>query len=315
MIKMIEKYDHIAELFENQFQIEQKRREYFFKRELSKINKELATAKRKPVPEIKTATIQDTATPEQQFYTRFTTFRIKLALKYTPAIHAALKAQIHQYFQEHGQISKDQMTHVLRELYQNAARRYGWIIYRDLRKEKGFAQDGILAKLIRQINKYFDQHILRMVTDITETTRRWVQKETVEGLSRGESYETIARRLVSDEFNIMRARRIARTESVRATNQSGIEGARASGLKMNKHWISARDLRVRHEPKDMADHVLANGMMVGLDDFFPVPSQDGNDLMQAPGDPNAPAYQTVNCRCCCGFVALRDSNGRLIRNA
>jgi hypothetical protein len=268
-----------------------------------------------------TATIELT---DADTFRRFTSYRIKLANKFTPKIKTAIQSQIYQYIHA-AEKNGWNMVHVtlitstpllppLRELYHTAAKQYGWVIYRDLIKQKGFFQSGILAKLIASIDRYFDKYILSLAQDMTDTTRKWVQKQIIEGLERGKGYEQIAREMVGSEFNLMRARRITRTESVRASNQSGIEAARLTGFKMNKRWISAMDNRVRTLVKDEADHLELNGQVIGLDDYFQEHTRDGVVPMMAPGDPEAPASSTVCCRCVLSFIGVRDTaSGRLIR--
>lgn len=92
-----------------------------------------------------------------------------------------------------------------------------------------------------------------------------------------------------------RAENIARTEGLRLTSiarhealeqvveQAGFERGDAT-----RTWNSTRDERVRDS------HAEMDGQQVGLDE--PFISGDGNELM-FPGDPSAPAEDTINCRC------------------
>ena len=91
-----------------------------------------------------------------------------------------------------------------------------------------------------------------------------------------------------------RAETIARTEALRATHaalhetylQFG-ESASVAVEELQRTWIATRDNRVRR------DHAAAYGQKRGLQERFLV----GGWPMLHPGDPNAPASQTVNCRC------------------
>lgn len=91
-----------------------------------------------------------------------------------------------------------------------------------------------------------------------------------------------------------RAETIARTESVRATSIAREESfqqlADQTGLKsrMLRIWNSTLDKRTRDW------HVTMNGQTRRIGEAF-VDGQ-GNRLM-FPGDPNAPARTTINCRC------------------
>lgn len=61
---------------------------------------------------------------------------------------------------------------------------------------------------------------------------------------------------------------------------------KAQGFK-KKVWISMQDTEVRDS------HFLAHGQERNIDDYFEV----GGELLMYPGDPNASAEQTINCRC------------------
>jgi hypothetical protein len=65
---------------------------------------------------------------------------------------------------------------------------------------------------------------------------------------------------------------------------------------MQKEWISADDARTR-DSDDSANHRTMNGVRIDLDEKFLVPSRDGVDEMDGPGDQSAPADQVVQCRC------------------
>lgn len=89
---------------------------------------------------------------------------------------------------------------------------------------------------------------------------------------------------------------IARTEALRSVHE-GTEEAFAQAMDDGlidrdsavRTWITARDERVR-EPA----HTLLNGIQAEVgEDFI---SGEGNAL-RFPGDPNAPASETIQCRC------------------
>ena len=91
-----------------------------------------------------------------------------------------------------------------------------------------------------------------------------------------------------------RAETIARTEALRATHTALHEAYQQFGEsgsvaveELQRTWISTRDNRVRR------DHAAASGQKRGLHELFLV----GGWPMLHPGDPNAPASQTINCRC------------------
>jgi hypothetical protein len=93
----------------------------------------------------------------------------------------------------------------------------------------------------------------------------------------------------------LRGEMIGRTEALRSLNAGAYEALRQAvdtgkitAAQVRRTWRSAGDLRVRHT------HAALNGDTVGLDESFKSPS--GARLMY-PGDPSAPAAETINCRC------------------
>lgn len=93
----------------------------------------------------------------------------------------------------------------------------------------------------------------------------------------------------SDSFEHYRARRIARTETISASNAATLEGWRQSEVIGGKQWLCAMTENSRKA------HKKANGQIVPLDQPFIV---DGEKLMH-PGDSSlgASAGNVINCRC------------------
>jgi hypothetical protein len=92
-------------------------------------------------------------------------------------------------------------------------------------------------------------------------------------------------------FSMERALAIARTETMAALNggTTAAMSARAAitGLRVEKVWLATDDRRTRRS------HAAMDGQRVPVDGKFTV----GGAQMSFPGDPAAPARQTVNCRC------------------
>jgi hypothetical protein len=96
-----------------------------------------------------------------------------------------------------------------------------------------------------------------------------------------------------------RAETIARTEGMRAVN-TGVRAAWEQAFSDNpsldpklarRYWIATDDERTRESHREIPD-LNADG--VGLDEPFRLP--DGGTIM-FPHDPDAPASETINCRC------------------
>lgn len=96
-----------------------------------------------------------------------------------------------------------------------------------------------------------------------------------------------------------RAETIARTEGMRAVN-TGVRAAWEQAFSDNpsldpklarRYWIATDDERTRDSHREIPE---LNSDGVGLDEPFRLP--DGGSIM-FPHDPDAPASETINCRC------------------
>lgn len=122
-----------------------------------------------------------------------------------------------------------------------------------------------------------------------EATLR-VQQALLEGQAAGEGVDALTERVHSAAMlSEARARVIARTEAVRASNAGAFQQAMMLSrfLPVTKEWINTSDSRTRKT------HVAAGGQEVSLTEGFDV----GGSFLQFPGDPAGPAAETVNCRC------------------
>lgn len=115
-----------------------------------------------------------------------------------------------------------------------------------------------------------------------------VRAQLVEGVTRGESVTQLAARIQSTAgFTEGRARRIARTELVAASNAGTHTQVLMIVPTAVKEWVATNDGRTRHT------HALADGQRVQVDRTFHV----GASLLRFPGDPGGAAGEVVNCRC------------------
>lgn len=109
-----------------------------------------------------------------------------------------------------------------------------------------------------------------------------------------DAIDTMVDRYTS-RFVDYRARTIARTEALGATNkaeadvwQSSIDNGTIDQSKITQTWLTAGDARVRDSHADMEGQTQAWG--------DPFTSGLGNDLMY-PGDQGAPGEDVIQCRC------------------
>jgi len=212
----------------------------------------------------------------------------------------------------------DEMMTIMMQLYKEAAILFGNASFRAVRNAGQKAADpyGINNDFITSILQFLAQYGFMLVADMTQTTKKQLLNIISQGVADGLGIDEIARQLTqSDElgYAMMRARRIARTEVMRASNYVAMEGAKLHNFEVDKIWIASRDLRTRRIPRDSYDHFHMDGATVPYNEPFTSTGKKGDTVLAAqPGDPNAPAGFTINCRCTVGFVPKRDENGRLI---
>lgn len=68
-----------------------------------------------------------------------------------------------------------------------------------------------------------------------------------------------------------------------------------AGIKY-KMWLTFRDERVRNRING-ENHVIMDGVVVPINDYFKIPSRRGFDYVMYPGDPNASPENLINERC------------------
>lgn len=287
----------------------------------------------------------------EQTYRRFRLFQAKIEIKYTKQVRAiflkqayALNAYAALYgFDKAASKINDFITAapflpVLNNLHFEAAGKYGNDVYQQFKNVKSativqpasdkiirYKAPGVSVILPGAFNSPTQQigthivSVLRMsllknVHGITDTAKNAALDAINQGANEGWGYDKTAKTIREDVGSQYRAQRIVRTESVKASNLGAIEGARMTGLKMNKVWLSANDERVRGNPSGLYpnaqfSHWDANGQTQPLDRPFWV----GEEIYQ-PGDPNASAANTIQCRCTVTFKPVRDPvTGRPVR--
>lgn len=175
---------------------------------------------------------------------------------------------------------------------------------------KGF---GNVNEWVKWIQNYLQMFLISKITfTVNETTRRELLGVLTDAIDKGWGIDETVKHLEDMPFTAKQAARIVRTEVNRASNVGVSAQAHSFEYELMKEWISVEDKRTRGvKPKDHADHVHLNGQTVDLEEKFTDP-RNGH-VLDHPGDPNAKAEDTVNCRCTHTTEAKRDANGRLIR--
>lgn len=210
------------------------------------------------------------------------------------------------------------ITKVFEQMYKETVVTFGNATYRVLKIEANRKAEtfGFNNEWTKAVIEFLFQQGFTLVADITSTTKKKMNDIITKGINEGLSIEEIVRLLKSDDqlnYSAFRARRIARTEVMRASNIGAMKGAEAHDFEVDKQWISARDSRTRRIPEEMFDHVALDGVIVGFDEPFESRGREGQQVVaMQPGDITSPAGFTINCRCAVGFIPKRDANGRLV---
>lgn len=255
----------------------------------------------------------------QQLRTDFKKFQQRRELLWAGRIRKALQAQVKFWIDTYGmkptntdliQLDYAPIYNVLLALYLDAGTVWGAKIYSTLPKVavKARMPIGLSEFLIQAIKDYFDIDLLNDVQDISDTTRKQIIEALKQAAERGFGVDDTIKLMYSLAANPVRARLIARTETVTAANKGAALAADKTGLLLQKTWIAATDNRTR------PDHREVNGTTIDGDEFFTV----GPDKMKQPGDRGEQGNRTsakniCNCRCVVGYEGKRDANGRLIR--
>jgi uncharacterized protein with gpF-like domain len=168
--------------------------------------------------------------------------------------------------------------------------------YSSLTEQKGYAPGmqyknaEVLEPIwVQYMRNYAQQQAARRITGITNTTLKLVQGVLENASAEGLSVQETARAL-RKQWGIIsrsRARIIAQTELISASNAGSLAGANSTGLMLNKVWISTSDQRTRD------DHRAVNGQKRLKHEHFTV----GGENLMYPGDISASGKQTVSCRC------------------
>ena len=129
------------------------------------------------------------------------------------------------------------------------------------------------------VRKWIKKRCGDLIKDISDTTLDKLKLTLAEGIDAGESIPKLASRIsaVYDEAKGYRAERIARTETITASNRGALEGYKQSGVVEKKQWYTALDERT------CAECMALHQEIVGLDENFS-------------GGVSAPALHP-NCRC------------------
>ena len=212
----------------------------------------------------------------------------------------------------------DELIKIFERMYKETVITFGNATYRVLKIEANQKADtfGFNAIWTKDVLAFLSQQGFELVSDITKTTKDKLLSIIDKAINEGSSIDQIVKNILSDEqlgYASFRARRIARTEVMRASNIGAMKGAEAHDFEVDKQWISARDIRTRRIPRNEFDHIALDGVVVDYNETFNSVGKEGQQVAaMQPGDITQPAGFTINCRCAVGFIPKRDANGRLV---
>ena len=193
-------------------------------------------------------------------------------------------------------VKNNEWNLLFERIYTIAARLFVSESLQELKSDRRFFDEVVL----RRVLQYVGEVGAEKVKNITDNTKKQMQQVLQEGINQGLGAFELAK-LIDERFldiNSVRAKRIARTETVAASNAGSYIGAQAVGELIKKVWLSAQDDRVRGvQPDSGASHIAMNGQKQDMNDSFVEPLT--GDQMQFPGDSSqgASAKNIVNCRC------------------
>jgi hypothetical protein len=118
--------------------------------------------------------------------------------------------------------------------------------------------------------------------------------ESIKGI-RGNSYEEVFQE-INNKYESFKNRinSIVNTTAQASFNAGLLRVMIDAGL-TKKIWLSSRDSRVRDTKGE--NHRIMDGVTIGIEESFEVPSRSGTDLMLYPGDPSGSPENIVNDRC------------------
>lgn len=271
------------------------------------------------------------AKQQREYWLKVERLRLQLDDKYSSLFNVAIKKDLKQFADDvkthgvSGALSmmgsyawNEDMIEIMRKLYKEVAVLFGNAVYRAIGVMNQKAAPSPFNDIwVNEAIKFLIQYGFTLIANITQTTKTKLQEIVSKGLEEGKGIDAIVADILNDEaigYSMMRARRIARTEVMRASNYASMLAVQEHDFEVDKIWIASRDNRTRRIPRNSYDHLNMNGQKVPYNEVFVSLGKKGDVVLaDFPGDPTTPAGFTINCRCTVGFEGRRDENGRLIR--
>jgi uncharacterized protein with gpF-like domain len=184
------------------------------------------------------------------------------------------------------------MEQAYKDIYGRVGGQFGSETERTLKSQAG--QLETKSKSTAQWDEFMRNWIalngVERMTSVTETTIRRLKVALQDAVDKGEGIQDVARRIVTTGSGIAdlnRARVIARTEIISASNVGSLQGALETGLPFVKEWLATQDDRTRDA------HISADGQRTEQHGQFIV----GGEPLEYPGSLNGSPENVINCRC------------------
>lgn len=255
-----------------------------------------------------------TKAEQNRYWKQWHRFQQKYEKQYEAKFRKALQLQVDAFIKTRDlmMIPNIPIYTVLNDLYKTVGP--AWVRQTMKGMTKATGQMGFNERIVELMRQYYGIDLLNDAQGMTDYTRQVIAKILSQAAQEGWSFDRIVQELrVAPELNAMRARRIARTETVTSANQAAMLYAQTSGNIMDKIWIAVRDARTRH------DHAAVDGTRLPIDDPFSLNNRTAGlvqmmqpGVRQQPSGLAVPADEVVNCRCTVAFRARRGADGRLL---
>ena len=115
-----------------------------------------------------------------------------------------------------------------------------------------------------EVQKWLKSYTPKFGKSLEEVNVKKLRAELIEGMNAGEGVPELLRRVYEtyDDWGFRRAKRIARTEAIRASNKAALNVYRQSGVVKKKIWITY------HDPRTCPHCELMDGKIIGLEQNF-----------------------------------------------
>lgn len=183
-------------------------------------------------------------------------------------------------------IRRDPMMEAVRSIYGRVGGAFAKDVFDGLagRKQEQNSEEDFTEAMIA----WFGVNGIARIAQITNTTTERVQQAVEQAVSNNLSVRETAKRIRQNAIvSKRRAKLIARTEIISASNRGSLMGAQRIGVAQRKEWLATPDERTRPH------HRTADGQTRPLNEPFRVM---GEELM-FPGDPSGSPTNIINCRC------------------